>query len=152
MVNSPSRSISRPVDSPPLGGSVRPAHLCTHSSPLPARPVILEPGTAIPLPLTLNQGKNPSNQGLSSLIKATAKFSIASRLHAGWGRLVPTFTSPSAPKPEPGHPNQGKKPSNRASSRHIKANGKSPKRARPRSLPSPALHPQRSSPSSAPLR
>ena len=73
MVNSPSSLNVRPVAPPPLGGHVR------HPIPLPypaAHPVR---GGDAPVP-TVNQGKNPSNQGSSSLIKANAKFSMATRI------------------------------------------------------------------------
>ncbi len=54
--------------------------------------------------------------------------SITSRSHAGWGRLVPTFPIPHARSAKTRHPNQApikaENPSNRTSSRHIKASAK----------------------------
>ena len=70
MVNSPSRPNVRPVAPPHLGGHVR------HPIPLPYPAAHPAQGGYSPVP-TVNQGKNPSNQGSSSLIKANVNFSMA---------------------------------------------------------------------------
>ena len=112
MVNSPSRPNVRPVAPPHLGGHVR------HPIPLPYPAAHPAQGGYSPVP-TVNQGKNPSNQGSSSLIKANVNFSMAPGIPSRnspsvYIRVHLRSPSPAFPKPEnwgamPDFPgNQGK--------------------------------------------
>ena len=112
MVNSPSRPNLRPVAPPHLGGHVR--------YPIPLPPPAARPaqGGYRPVP-TVNQGKNPGNQGSSSQIKANGKFCISTGIPPQNSPSVYICVylrseSPALPKPEHRDPrpdfpgNQGK--------------------------------------------